>query len=54
MTHWFNGGRSDLDARLYDRALSDAEVAKLYKSAGGKASQLSSIESSALFANCLK
>ena len=35
MTHWFNGGLDDV--RLYDRALSDAEVAKLYKSAGGKA-----------------
>lgn len=35
MTHWFNGGLDDV--RLYDRALSDAEVDKLYKSAGGKA-----------------
>ena len=34
MTHWFNGGLDDV--RLYDRALSDAEVATLYKSAGGK------------------
>ena len=34
MTHWFNGGLDDV--RLYDRALGDAEVATLYKSAGGK------------------
>jgi hypothetical protein len=33
MTHWFNGGLDDV--RLYDRALDDAEVATLYKSAGG-------------------
>ncbi len=34
MTHWFNGGLDDV--RLYDRALGDAEVATLYKSAGEK------------------
>ncbi len=34
MTHWFNGGLDDV--RLYDRVLSDAEVTKLYNSAGEK------------------
>jgi hypothetical protein len=34
MTHWFNGGLDDV--RLYDRSLGDAEVATLYKSAGGR------------------
>ena len=33
MTHWFNGGLDDV--RLYDRALDEAEVTTLYKSAGG-------------------
>ena len=34
MTHWFNGGLDDV--RLYDCALSDADVAKLYNSADEK------------------
>ncbi len=35
MTHWFNDGLDDI--RLHDRALGDAEVATLYKSADSKA-----------------
>ena len=36
MTHWFNGGLDDV--RLYNRALSNAEVATLYRSASKKVS----------------
>ena len=42
MTHWFNGGLDDV--RLYDHALSDAEVGKLYQSAGGKGKALLNAE----------